>query len=374
MYRTSGFPGILMSICGLVIILLTSGCMTPPWKKISISDTGFSSSMPAQPEAIIKDYPSAFGNAEVNFRVLSYKYVSFTMSVTDFPEEYVKSSTVDTILVSARDGAISEVDGELISEKIISLNVEIVGQTSRLPGREITYSFGEKANRRIAIARIYLGGNHLFQLHGSYLTSGSHKDDVIRFISSGKISKQYKALATEKPEWKELVSKNGRFKILAVGTPLFKNGSKNSDASNKKSDGGSDTNDALEKAPGNMQTPPDNPCYFFNCGGSAFAISWADVSKSRVEKDNGKTVLNEFIESAISRFGSKPQNVEHFSLGKAIGKEFSFIVKQGKTGYLSRCRFVVSSNRVYQMAVTSPATLKDMSEVEIFLKSFQIID
>jgi len=309
------------------------GCFAPPWKEVSFVDEGFECLMPAHPQPFDKEYPSAYGKLKVRFKVLTYKYATFTMSVTDFPLEYVKSSTVDAILVSARDSAMNEVDGTLMDEKAV-----VAGN---LPGREIRYYFGEGKARRIARARIYIGGSHLFQLHATVLESGTFNDDVDRFLNTVKIKKEYKGIASESAQWSEMVSKDGKFKVLTVGTPFLKDEAK----------------DGLNQ-----------PCYFFNSGGSAYAISWIDINKIKSGEPDLQLVLDDAVKGALARFSAKAIDLKDISAQGYKAKSFSF--KAG-SGYISRCRFFCMKERLYQLAVTSPVSLKDTSEVDIFLKSFQ---
>jgi hypothetical protein len=290
--------------------------------------------MPVIPQHLEKEYPSAYGPLKVRFRVLTYKYVTFTMSVSDFPLEYVKSSTVDTILVSARDSAINEVDGTLIDEKAVVAD--------NLPGREVRYNFGYGDAKRIARARIFLGGNRLFQLHATVLETASFEEDIEKFLNSVKISKDYKIIASESADWNEMISQVGRFKILAVGSPYLKE----------------------ESTEGVKQ-----PCYFFNSGGSAFAISWMD-SEGPSPSDKGAVLLDEAVKATLARSGAKTTDLKDISSDDRMGREFSFKVD---LGYICRCRFYYSNGRLYQLAVTSPVSMKDTSDIDIFLKSFQIL-
>ena len=327
-----------LSLFVIAVATICFGCMAPPWKDVTIGDTGFKAMMPAVPTPFEKEFPSAFGTYKVQFKALTYTYITFTMSVSDFPEGYVKSSTVDTILVSARDAAIAEIKGKLVSEKSITYK--------GIPGREITYSFGTGKSLRTAIARIYLGGTRLFQVHGAVLASSSYEKDVIRFLDSVEITGTYETVASTEVLWNELVSREGRFKVLAVGSPLFK------DTSEEDS---------------------ELSCYYFNSGGSSYALSWVDVEEARVQEKGPDGILNEFMLVTLDRISGKKLHAESLERNGIKCLEFSFEVAQNNSNYISRCAFYIANNRIYELAVTSPSSLKDLSDVRVFIESFQVL-
>ena len=150
-------------VLGLVIASLLS-CQQSEWKKFSSSEGRFSVLIPGVPtEKIIKVNTKA---GIVDLHILQLEGTEFNylaVSYGDYPKETVTKENINKILDGARDGAVSNVHGKLISELIITLD--------NYPGREIKVEIPN--GKHILISRIYLVRNRLYSI--SLIT---HKNNI----------------------------------------------------------------------------------------------------------------------------------------------------------------------------------------------------
>src|SRR5882672_10519914 len=108
---------------------------------------------------------------------LTDKQTSFSVVVSEVPQEQVDRAGVAVILDGARDGAVANTQGKLLSEQI----VEVSGH----PGRELKIeAAGGKATIR---ARLFLAKNRLYQALVVTPADQSYAPGVNRFLESVKL-------------------------------------------------------------------------------------------------------------------------------------------------------------------------------------------
>jgi len=115
--------------CALVCLCIAAVLSTSPlfaqtpqsgWKEYSYANEGFAVSAPGEPAFIKQDKPTPAGNVEIhNYTIELGNNSGVMISSAQFQGQQSESSKA--ILQRARDGAISAVNGKLISEQEITL-------------------------------------------------------------------------------------------------------------------------------------------------------------------------------------------------------------------------------------------------------------
>lgn len=101
---------------------------------------------------------------------------SVSVGYTDYPAELVRVSDPERILDGSRDGAVENVNGELVSETRISLD--------GYPGRELTISIIAENKQEIVLrGRVFLVENRLYQIMAVVpkgKENGKHIEDFLQ--------------------------------------------------------------------------------------------------------------------------------------------------------------------------------------------------
>ena len=160
----------------LLALILLSGCgeEKKEWETFE-SDTGrFSILFPGAPEKETESVPTTIGTIKTEFFMVEQKDMAYSVNYADYPAEVVAASDTRAMLDGARMGAMANVNGELLSEKEISLGGH--------PGREIEI---EIADEDIIIrARFYLVENRLYVIQALSKESKASSPDIDEFLDS----------------------------------------------------------------------------------------------------------------------------------------------------------------------------------------------
>ena len=169
------------SFYGLIIALILAGnaalAQAADWQKVSPPDTGLVIEMPGEPKASNQKIDTVAGEIEVTLYILEVDGLAYLVNSTSIPPNAPKA-TIEERLNGARDGAVQNTKGKLVSEKKIKVGVN--------QGRDLII---EKEEDGIFIhARIVMVGRKLVQA----LAVNKNKEpnaDTTRFLSSLQIVK-----------------------------------------------------------------------------------------------------------------------------------------------------------------------------------------
>lgn len=138
----------------LALALLLGGCQGSTWDEFTSSEGAFSILLPGVPTEQTKTVNTAVGPIDAHFFLLERKDVAYMVGYSDYPDTVVQKNNPDAILEAARNGAVANVQGKLLSELMVSLN--------GYPGRELKI---EPAGGKGTIkAKIFMVGNRLYQV------------------------------------------------------------------------------------------------------------------------------------------------------------------------------------------------------------------
>lgn len=158
----------------LVFLAVTASCQGTRWEEFSSAEGAFTVLMPGDPEAQVDTVNTAAGRLDLHSFMVEQGDRVYGVSYADYPEVAVEGSDPETMLDGARDGAVANVQGTLLSELIISLEGH--------PGREIKV---EVAGGEYTLqARIFLVDSRLYQILVGTPIDDAFSTDVDRFLDS----------------------------------------------------------------------------------------------------------------------------------------------------------------------------------------------
>ena len=139
----------------MIVLLALAGCKQIPWQPYTGPDGSFSVQMPGTPEEQKQAlYNDLFGNFTAYIYAVDYDSTTYMVVFTQYPESISAISTPFELLDNARDGAVANVQGTLVDEKVIRLG--------DYPGKEITIRL--PAAGMLADVRMYVVDTRLYQV------------------------------------------------------------------------------------------------------------------------------------------------------------------------------------------------------------------
>lgn len=140
-------------IVTLVMNFIGGGDKLKDFEPFESVEGRFSVSMPGEPEKITQTVSHAAGELDFTMFSAGSKEVGFVVGYSDYPEEIIYSTDPKTLLDGARDGAVTNVQGELLNEKVL----DVYGS----PAREIEVNVQDKG---ILTARLILVDRRFYQV------------------------------------------------------------------------------------------------------------------------------------------------------------------------------------------------------------------
>ena len=148
----------------------------PQWQQIGSQDGRFALMMPEFPNYDVQEVLTPVGTLELHIFSVSSADSVFMAAYNDYPEFVVSSSDVGNMLDGARDGAVSNVGGTLLSENQIRLQ--------GYPGRELWIEADVDGQEGLARARIFLVGRRMYQILVAGPKSQFPSQDAERCLNS----------------------------------------------------------------------------------------------------------------------------------------------------------------------------------------------
>ena len=164
----------------LGILLALAGCESSPWKDFHSKEGGFSVSMPGTPVEKRQAYHTQAGPVEAHFFTVEADRGSLVYMVVygDYPEALMAANDREMLLDAARDGAVGNIQGTLVSERTVSLGGH--------PGRELQVL---SADGKLALRmRIYLANNRQYQVVAVMPKETRSTEDRDRFLDSFRLT------------------------------------------------------------------------------------------------------------------------------------------------------------------------------------------
>lgn len=165
-----------MRIAFQVIMLVLAGAAAAeePWKLLKPDGLGFSVEMPVGPSASEQDVDIG---EEQSAKMRVYQIISggviYDLTLADYPAGTVRSIGVEKMLDNARDGAMRNTQGPLISET----KIVVVGQ----PARELIVDMPMGTRLR---CRLFTVGDRLFNIGAITKKGNETAPEIEKFLAS----------------------------------------------------------------------------------------------------------------------------------------------------------------------------------------------
>ena len=145
-------------LTGLLIAMLLSACGGNQPQAYVSEEGGFQIMTPLPLEESTQSVDSELGPIEVHFFMAELSNRAYMVGYSDYPEDFIAQSDPQVLLDGARDGAVGNINGKLVSEFKISL-------ADQYPGRElvVTALLDEDTEGTLK-GRMYLVNNRLYQI------------------------------------------------------------------------------------------------------------------------------------------------------------------------------------------------------------------
>ena len=163
----------------VVLIIFLSSCKRTIWQEFESVEGGFTVLMPGEVESQTIKANTAIGPIDFHMFSVEKKDIVFGVVYNDYPDSIIEGTSPDSLLTSARNGAVGALQGQLLIEIIIS--------SDGYPGREIMIEgpSGETTYQ----SRMFLAGNRLYQVTVNSMKEKKFLKDIEIFFDSFKILK-----------------------------------------------------------------------------------------------------------------------------------------------------------------------------------------
>jgi hypothetical protein len=177
---TATIGAITAAIVAAVVGQLTTGFMQNDFsglKQFNSPDNSFTVMLPKAVKEEKQTVNTQIGPIEFLSYNAKAKHQEFGVAYSDYPASYITTTDPVTLLDGSRDGAVRNIQGNLLSETIINIKGH--------PGRELRI---EGPQKMILKSRIYLVGNRLFQIMAISKPDHSFDKKIDEVFNSFKIN------------------------------------------------------------------------------------------------------------------------------------------------------------------------------------------
>jgi len=259
---------------------------------------------------------AVYGAGHLDFRA-KVKY----SSAKQFYDEWLQSN-------------VATVAGKVASDQEIKLG--------KYPGREVQIIHGEDG--LIMRTRLFLVGQRFYQL----LVVGTKEEvtskDADKFLDSFRLTDS--GISDESIQWKEFLSKEGRFKVLMPGTP-------EPPKANNKNDAGKN----------------DLKLNTVSVGSTVYSAGHVDLP-AMIKDSSVMQTYDRWLELTVAKLGGKVISDKEIKLGKHSGCEVLYDIQDVKT--IFRIRLFLIGQRLYQLNVIGPKDEATSKDADKFLDSFNV--
>lgn len=148
------------------------------WKEFNSNECRCSALFPGTPQSKTQGMQTKVGTLEAKMFMLEMPSAFYAMAYVDYPKDAVAKGAPDELLNGARDGAVGNVKGKLVSETKITMN--------GAPGRELRIEAPGDLN---LTARIYLVNQRLYQVLVVAPKAKEGEAEAKKFLDSFKFTK-----------------------------------------------------------------------------------------------------------------------------------------------------------------------------------------
>jgi len=170
--RIAGFA-IGFIVVYLLIHTFTGSDKLAQFKEFRSDEGRFTVLMPGKPKAQNQTLDSPVGKVDMVMYMVGSRKVGCAVAYADYPQQLINSTDPQKILEGAKNGAVKNVSGRLVSETSIDFH--------GLPARDVVI---EVPNKAFITARFILVGPRFYELMFIAQTDKGHEQDISRFFDS----------------------------------------------------------------------------------------------------------------------------------------------------------------------------------------------
>jgi hypothetical protein len=159
-----------------VVQLFIGGDKLAPFKDFRSSEGAFNILMPGTPKTQNQTLETPVGKVPMTMYMSGSGSAGCAVAFADYPQQIIDSTDPQKLLEGAKNGAISNVNGKLVSETKVSFN--------GLPARDVVIEVPGKA---FITARFILAGPRFYELMLIAPKAKGHEQDISQFFNSFKI-------------------------------------------------------------------------------------------------------------------------------------------------------------------------------------------
>ena len=158
----------------LLMLTLLAACGGGSWKEFNSAEGAFSILMPKNPSLETQMVNTPIGPIEIQFFSAELADTAYVVGYSDYPAAFVAQSNPVIMLDGARDGAVANVQGKLVSETVIFIG--------GYPGRELRIETLD--GKFAAMSRIFLVNNRLYQVMVVMPADRTITDEIRTYLDS----------------------------------------------------------------------------------------------------------------------------------------------------------------------------------------------
>jgi hypothetical protein len=170
--RVAGFA-VGFIVVYAIINMFTASDKLAQFKEFRSDEGRFTVLMPGKPKAQNQTMDTPVGKVDMVMYMASSGKAGCAVAYADYPEQLINSTDPQKTLDGARNGAIKNVSGRLVSETSISFH--------GLPARDVRI---EIPNKAFVTARFILASPRFYELMLIAPTDKGHEQDISQFFNS----------------------------------------------------------------------------------------------------------------------------------------------------------------------------------------------
>jgi hypothetical protein len=171
-----GFAIGFILVSSLFYLIRGGGGKLEEFKPYRSDEGRFSILLPGEPERMVQKVDTPFGALELIMYQAGSKKIGFMVGYADYPQKMFESADIEKMLDDARDGAVQNIQGKLIDEKVLDFHGN--------PGRELEIKVPNKATIK---SRIILIGTRLYQVMVVSESKSALRKNCPKFFESFKV-------------------------------------------------------------------------------------------------------------------------------------------------------------------------------------------
>ncbi len=160
------------------VILSACGQSTADWREYTNEEGKFSVLLPGEPKEETSSIETDTGTIQIHLFGVPIGDTDYIVAYTDYPAELINTKGAQGILDSARDGAVENTKGKLLSDETIDLNGN--------PGKLLVVESPD--GKGIAQAKIFLVGTRLYQVFVAAAKEKANTEENQNYLNSLRIN------------------------------------------------------------------------------------------------------------------------------------------------------------------------------------------